>query len=188
MDLAWYIPVLIFFARICDVSIGTVRMIFVIAGWRGYASVLGFVEVLIWASAVGGLIAYITHPLALLAFAGGFAVGNFTGMFIEQRISLGIRLVRVINGDREVNVSSRLRELGYRVTRIEGTGRDGPVELTFVVVKRRYLAKLLHSLESIAPEAVVTVERADYASASALVHDGAPDARRGWFGLAGVRK
>ncbi len=168
MELAWYIPVLIFSARIVDVSLGTVRMLFTLSGWRWVAAGLGFLEVVVWAMAVGGLIHFITHPVALLSYASGFATGTLTGMMIEEKLAVGIRLVRVINPDLSKDVSSDLRSHGYRVTRVEGTGQQGPVEIAFVVVKRKSLAQLLEETERLAPEAFVTVERAESASSMAL--------------------
>ncbi|MFN3168957.1 MAG: DUF2179 domain-containing protein [Phycisphaeraceae bacterium] len=167
-DLAWYIPVLIFCARIADVSIGTIRMIFVIAGWRYRAAALGFVEVLIWALAIGGLIQYITHPVALLSYCGGFAAGNLVGMMIEQKLALGIRVVQVINRDLAANLPDLLREHGYRVTRVPGEGKDGPVEIAFAVVRRRALPQIMALIERHAPDAIVTVERAEHASEGAF--------------------
>ena len=186
-DLAWYIPVLIFVARIGDVSLGTIRMIFVVAGWRWRAAGLGFFEVLIWALAVGGLIHFVTHPVALLSYAGGFATGNLVGMAIEQRLALGIRLVRVFNRDLSRNLSKELRSHNYRVTQVDGEGRDGPVEVVFAVVKRKSLPGFLSLIEKIAPNAIVTIERAEYASARAFA-DSSHHRRFMWLGIGGVRK
>lgn len=186
-DLAWYIPVLIFFARILDVSIGTIRMIFVIAGWRFRAAGLGFLEVLIWALAIGGLLQYITHPVALLSYAGGFATGNLVGMVIEQKLALGTRVVRIINRNPEIDLPTALREQGFRVTRVDGEGKDGPVELAFAVVRRRALPDLLALIEQTAPDAIITVERAEHASDAAF---GTSHTQRRfmWFGVGGLRK
>lgn len=186
-EMAWYIPPLIFLARICDVSLGTMRLILLIQGSRWWAALLGFWEVVIWALAVGGMVSFLHQPLALAAYAGGFAVGTLTGSTIEHRIALGFRLIRVINADLERNVSSTLREHDYRVTRIEGTGRSGPVEIAFLVVRRRVLNDALALIERIAPEAFVTVERADRASGAAFEAD-TRFARRAWDKAGGVRK
>jgi len=186
-DLVWYIPVLIFFARIADVSIGTIRMIFVIAGWRYRSAALGFVEVLIWALAIGGLIQYITQPIALLAYCGGFSAGNLVGMMIEQKLALGTRVVQVINRDHTLGLPTKLRDAGYRVTCVDGKGRDGPVEIVYTVVRRKVLPDVLDKIEAIAPQAIVTVERAEHASAAAL---GSAYTKR-WLmipGVGGVRK
>lgn len=162
--MAWWIPLLICLARIVDVSIGTIRMILVISGHRWIAAALGFVEVAIWALAIGGMITYLSHPTALLGYAGGFAGGVVVGMWIEERLAIGYRIVRVFNPQPDRSVSAALREHDVRVTRVDGEGRDGPVELAFAVIRRRRLAEVLALVERIAPHAFVTVERADQAS------------------------
>jgi len=187
-DIVWYIPILIFFARIADVSIGTIRMIFVIAGWRFRAAALGFVEVVIWALAIGGLVQSIANPILLLAYAGGFSAGNLVGMYIESRLALGTRVVQVINRDTSGDLPTRLREQGFRVTTVSGKGRDGPVELAYAVVKRRALPEMMALIDEMAPKAIVTIERADHASDSAFGLTGFN--RRRWMmpGMSGIRK
>jgi len=169
-DMAWYIPVLVFVARIGDVSIGTIRTIFVISGWKWRATALGFVEVIIWALAIAGLITEITNPIMLVSYAGGYAAGNLVGISIENRLAYGVRIVQFMNRDVHRNLSREVRELGYRVTRVQGEGRDGAVEMGYVVVKRRNLRELLRELDEMSPNMVVTVERAEHASSMALGH------------------
>lgn len=166
--MAWYIPLLIFGARIIDVSVGTIRMIFLVSGSKYIAAGLGFVEVIVWVLAVGGAISYLTNPVALLAYAGGFATGTLVGVGIEQRLALGYRIIRVINSKAGLDVSGHLREAGYRVTRIDGFGMRGPVEIAFLVVRRRVLADAIGLIERFAPEAFVSVERADRATGAAF--------------------
>lgn len=182
----WYLPILIFFARICDVSIGTIRMIFMIQGHKWIAAGLGFIEVIIWALAVGGVVSQLDQPVALIAYGGGFATGTLVGMKIEEWLAVGYRIVRVINGNIEVNLSGELRERGYRVTRLEGTGRDGPVEIAFLVMKRRKLREVLALVEQLAPKAFLSVERVDRAHGEMFAAERRV-VRRPWSGMA-VRK
>ncbi|TVS00534.1 MAG: DUF2179 domain-containing protein [Phycisphaerales bacterium] len=172
MEMAWYIPLLIFFARILDVPIGTIRMIVVINGQKFLAALLGFFEVIIWALAVGGVISFLTNPFALVAYGAGFAVGTLIGMTVESRIALGYRVVRVINSRPEIDVSTVMRGAGYKVTRIEGSGMKGPVEVAFLAIPRRKLQKTLEMVRGVAPEAFVSVERADRAAAAAETPSG----------------
>lgn len=160
-EMAWYIPLLIFVARIADVSIGTVRMILVVSGARYLSAALGAIEVIIWILAVGGAIKFLHNPYALAAYATGFATGVLVGMEIESRIALGFRVVRVINSNLAVSVTQHLRAQDFRVTRVEGSGRDGPVEIAFTVVRRRRLKAALAAVNQVAPNAFVTIERAD---------------------------
>ncbi len=185
--MAWFVPILIFLARICDVSIGTTRMIFVINGHRWIAAILGFFEVLIWVLAVGGVVNHLNEWTAVFGWASGFAVGTMVGMVIEDRIAMGYRTLRVINADHRIDVSNALRERGYRVTRVEGTGLKGPVELAFMVVRRRHAPEALRNIHGIAPEAFVTVERTDRAAGSTFKT--ARNGRAGlWMRAAAVRK
>lgn len=174
----WFIPLLIFLARICDVSIGTMRMILVISGHKYISALLGFVEVIIWVLAVGGAIKYLHQPLALLAYAGGFASGTLVGMWLDGRIALGYRVIRVINANIEQCVSTALRQAGFRVTRIEGSGMRGPVEIAFLVIRRRALHPCLQAIRTVAPDAFVSVERADHASGTAFNGGASPFKRR----------
>lgn len=162
--MAWWLPILIFCARIVDVSIGTTRMILVINGHRFVAAGLGFVEVVVWVLAVGGVIAFLTNPIALIAYGAGFAVGTLVGMTLEEKIALGYRMIRVVNRDPSRELAKNLRGRNYVVTQVPGEGRDGPVEVLFLGVKRRCMRKVLSEIEELAPNAFVTIERSDRAS------------------------
>jgi len=165
--MAWYFPFLIFGARICDVSIGTIRTMLVISGHRYISAALGFVEVTVWVLAVGGVLKYLGddgNVFALIGYASGFAAGVLVGMWLEERLALGLRIVRIISTEQAVRLSDSLRAGGYRVTRVEGTGRTGPVEIAFLVIRRRQLRDLRAKLKAINPRAFLTVERVDVAS------------------------
>lgn len=171
MEMPWFIPVLLFFARICDVSIGTMRFIFTISGSRFIAAGLGFVEVTIWVLAVGGALRYLSDPLAVVAYAGGFASGTLIGITIEDRLAMGYRAVRFISANQDVNVCDVIRDRGFRCTRMQGHGRAGPVEIGFCVVRRRHLKDVLEIINRTDPTAFVSVERADRASGGPFVSD-----------------
>ncbi|USN99224.1 MAG: DUF2179 domain-containing protein [Phycisphaeraceae bacterium] len=161
---AWLIPLLIFSARICDVSIGTVRMIMVISGHRLISAGLGFIEVLIWVLAVGGTVGNLDNPVAVLAFAAGYSTGTLVGMTIEKRLAIGFRVVRVINPDPARELAGALREKGYTATRLDGHDRNGPAEIVFVPVRRRQVPGLLDQISGITPDAFLSVERAERVS------------------------
>ncbi|WP_417849307.1 DUF2179 domain-containing protein [Thalassoglobus sp.] len=159
----WFIPILIFFARVCDVSLGTVRTILMITGHRALAVVLGIAEVTIWILAVGGVMKYLSYPLAVVAYAGGFGAGVLIGMLIEEKLALGYRMVRVVSRVADVDVSGLLRSEGYRVTRVEGSGMMGPVEIAFTVIRRKQLSHVRKLMKEHAPEAFLSVERVEAA-------------------------
>lgn len=163
LEWAWWIPFVIYGARICDVSVGTLRTVFMIAGYRRFAVVLGFFEVLIWVLAAGWALKHLDQWTAVVAYAGGYATGILVGMTIENRIAIGLRMIRIINPRPELHVAAVMRQRGYRVTRIEGSGQKGPVEVAFMVIQRRKLPEVKGILAEVAPGAFVTVERVDRA-------------------------
>src|SRR4030042_945426 len=131
------LPFLIFTARILDVSFGTVRVIFVSRGLKYLAALVGFFEVLIWVLTIGQIMKHLSNPLCYIAYAGGFAMGNFVGIGIAERLSLGIVLVRVVTQNDAQPLVDTLRSRDYGVTSVEGQGKSGRVKVVFTVVRRR---------------------------------------------------
>lgn len=152
------IPFLIFLARILDVSIGTLRVIFVAKGMKYLAPALGFVEVLIWLLAIGQILQNLTHWINYIAYAAGFGMGNYVGMLIEQRLALGTVIVRIITQTDATLLVMRLRGENYGVTSIDAVGRDGPVKLLFMVVKRQELQQVVDLVHQHNPRAFYSVE------------------------------
>jgi uncharacterized protein YebE (UPF0316 family) len=152
------IPLLIFLARICDVSLGTIRIISVSRGLKLMAAALGFFEVMIWLFAIGQIMQNLTNMFNFLAFASGYAAGNYVGIFIEEKISMGVMMMRIITREEAKPLADALRSAGYGVTRLSGCGAHGPVHLIFTVIKRknfRHVTEIVHSLH---PDAFYTAE------------------------------
>jgi uncharacterized protein YebE (UPF0316 family) len=181
------IPLLIFVARLGDVSLGTLRMIFTISGMRWLPAALGFVEVVIWVVAIGNAVTNLDQPLVLVGYAGGFAMGTVLGSIIEARIAIGHRVVTIVNPVVEIDLASAMRESGFVVTQVAGQGRAGPVEVVIAVVRRRSLPGLAARVRELVPSAFMTVERAERAVAG-LIAPGARTAERPWFRGIAVRK
>lgn len=86
MDVLFAAPIgalLIFMLRIVDVSMATVRLIFIVRGARGLAAVIGFFEVLIWVVAAGHALQHLDSILHVVGYAGGFAAGSYVGVWLE---------------------------------------------------------------------------------------------------------
>ena len=133
------VPVLIFLARICDVSLGTLRFIFIAKGMRKLAPLLGFVEVLIWVLAVREVMINLRNIACFLAYGGGFAMGNYVGMWLEEKLSIGMALVRVVfkTDPTPLTEFMKTNELGYTI--VEGEGTREKVKILFSVIKRKDL-------------------------------------------------
>ncbi|WP_234572004.1 DUF2179 domain-containing protein [Rhodohalobacter sp. 614A] len=154
----FYVPFFIFFARILDVSLGTLRIMFVSKGLRTKASMLGFVEVLIWIVIVAQVFQNLDNWVNYVAYAGGFATGTFIGMFIEERMKVGVQIFRIIVAQDSDVLISKLQEADFRVTEIDGQGKFGPVKILFTVARRKRWQKLEELLKEYAPAAFFSVE------------------------------
>ena len=152
------IPLLIFMIRVADVSMGTLRIIFVSRGIRSLAGVIGFFEVLIWLFAISQIMRNLDSPLHYIAYAAGFGLGNFFGITIERKISLGNRLVRIVTQKDATELVNALKEKGYGITSINAEGARGPVKLIFSVVKRSNIDDLLNTIKQFNPHAFYTIE------------------------------
>jgi uncharacterized protein YebE (UPF0316 family) len=161
---AAYIPVFIFFARILDVSIGTLRIMFVSKGYRGKATILGFVEVLIWIIIVAQIFQNLDNWLNYVAFAAGFATGNYVGMYIEERMQMGVQMFRIIIGEGSGEFIEKLKEADFRVTSADGEGKYGPVKIVFTVAKRKRWQDLANIVNEHAPNAFYSVEDVKHVS------------------------
>src|SRR4030065_1956471 len=107
------LPLLIFLARICDVSIGTLRIIFVSKGKKNIAPFLGFFEVLIWIVAISKIMQNLDNYINYIAYAAGFATGNFVGMIIEEKLAMGIQMIRIFAYERGSELVQTLNSQGY---------------------------------------------------------------------------
>jgi uncharacterized protein YebE (UPF0316 family) len=158
------LPLLIFFARICDVSMGTIRVIFVSRGYRYLAPVLGFFEISIWLLAISQVMRDINDVSIYIAYAAGFAMGTFVGIWLEERLSLGTVLVRVVTGRDSTNLIDALSDEGYGITTHAAEGAQGPVTIVFTVVKRQDLPHVAGIIKEFNPHAFYSVEDIRHAS------------------------
>jgi uncharacterized protein YebE (UPF0316 family) len=145
-------------ARICDVSIGTLRTIVVFRGYRLLAAALGFVEVTIWLIAAGQVIRNLDAWYLVVAYAGGFAAGNVAGIWLESKLAIGSELVRAVSANPAIGLASELRRAGYETIELPGHGAGGaPIEVLLVVERRKRIPALLRLIRSVDPEAYWTI-------------------------------
>jgi uncharacterized protein YebE (UPF0316 family) len=152
------LPLLVFGARVLDVSLGTLRIIFIARGRRKLAPLLGFFEVLIWIVVVSQIMQNLHSPLSFIAYAAGFATGNYVGMWIEDKLAIGTLVVRVIVPQEASQLMTRLHDAGYGVTSIDARGTTGAVTLVYTVVKRKDLYDVMTIIQDTYPKAFTSVE------------------------------
>ncbi len=155
----WIIlPLMIFFARLIDVSLGTIRIIFISRGLKYLAPLIAFIEINIWLLAIAQIMLNLNNLLCSLAYAGGFAMGNFSGLLLEEKISIGSVILRIIVKHDSDKIYDYLKSEKYGVTIVDAKGIDGEVKLIFVVIRRGDLKKILNHIKTIHPHAFYTVE------------------------------
>ena len=157
IESAW-LPLLIFIARIGDVSMGTMRMISVMRGHRSRAVVLGFFEIIIWLFAASGVLTHLDQWLNVLAYAGGYAAGNAVGMWLEGRLALGMNSITFISRGVAHAVAERLRLAEFCVTCYTGMGAWGSVAVCHAIVPRKLTRAAIRMAREIDSDVVVTVE------------------------------
>jgi uncharacterized protein YebE (UPF0316 family) len=160
--LDWYawivLPILIFLARVIDVTLGTLRIIFTSRGQRNLAPLLGFVEVFIWVAALAQLVKSAQNIVAYLGYAAGFAAGNYVGMWIEGKLALGTVTVRAILRRDPQELIEQLKSANFGVTVVEGRGSQGSVNIVYTTVKRRDLPSVTAIFHQCVPGAFLAVE------------------------------
>jgi len=155
----WLIlPLLIFVARVIDVSLGTIRLIFISRGLKHLAPIVGFFEILIWLVAIGQIMKNLSNVMCYIAYAGGFAMGNFVGLSIAEKLSLGIILVRVLTRKDARELVESFNAADYPVTSVDGQGSHGPVKLVFTILPRRDVHNVVHLIKKFNPQAFYSVE------------------------------
>ena len=156
------VPLLIMIARICDVSLGTVRIMLIGRGYRNIAPFIGFIEVLVWLIAVSQILQQLDQWLYYVAFALGYALGTFIGMKIENKLSLGQVVVRVITNHHSTELIDCLRQNNFNFTTVDAEGKFGPVKIILVITQRHLLQEAISLIESQNPTAFFSVEDLRY--------------------------
>ncbi|MCK6369977.1 MAG: DUF5698 domain-containing protein [Gammaproteobacteria bacterium] len=153
----WLLAPAIFLLRIVDVSLGTFRSIVVFRGYPAIAAVIGFVEVLIWVTAVGQVLRQMNAWPLVIAYAGGFACGNYLGVWLEAKAAMGHELLRIISFRQTGDLAHRLRCEGHQVIELDGEVEGRPAEVLLVTAGRRQMRELLRTVRDADPEAIYTV-------------------------------
>ncbi len=152
------IPILIVLARILDVSMGTIRIILLGKGYRLGAAMLGFIEVFIWIMVIGQILQNLDNILYYIAYAAGFASGTYIGMVIENKLSIGKVVVRVITKLEAHGLLDFLLGKEYNMTVVDAEGRFGRVKIIFMVMERRDVDMVIQNINKFNPNAFYTIE------------------------------
>ncbi len=163
---SYIIPLLICLARVLDVTIGTLRIIFVSKGYKFLAPILGFFEVLIWIIAIGEVMKNIDNFTNILAYCTGFALGNYIGIIIENKLAIGVVVMRIITKRDSTQLENALRERNYNITVTDAIGNLGEVSIIFMNLKRSNLKNVIPIIYKYNPLATYSIEDARHISDS----------------------
>lgn len=155
---AWLSAALIFGLRVTDMTLDTLRVLFVMRGRKKVAWILGFFQSAIFVLAIGRVLTQLDNPLNIIGYAAGFATGNVVGMLIEERIAIGHISLNIISPSRGSAIVTHLRQNGYAVTELSGRGKDGMVSMLSCSVLRKQVDSVYQLISEIDPEAFVTAE------------------------------
>lgn len=152
------LPFMIFLARIMDVSIGTMRIIFVSKGNKRIAPILGFFEVFIWIIAISQIMNNLNNFACYFGYAAGFATGNYVGLILEERLAMGNLIIRIISHKDSHVLIKNLNAQGFGATSVEGEGSSGKVQLIYSIVQREKMPQVIQVIEEFNPKAFFTIE------------------------------
>ena len=156
---AWVImPILIFIARIADQTIGTMRFIFLSKGYKYIAPFLGFFEVIIWLVAVTQIIKYVDNVVCYIAYGAGFAMGNYIGIMIEERLSLGKVILRIIPKKDTSKLVEYMKSQNFGLTVMDAHGTQGNVKIIMSIIDRKDVKELVPIINEFNPQAFFTIE------------------------------
>src|SRR5512140_2509280 len=155
---AWLGALTIFGLRIADMSMDTLRMLFVVRGRKGIAWVLGFCQSAVFVIAITSVLSHLNNPLTVLGYAAGFATGNVLGMLVAERLAVGHIQLQIVTKKNGAALAKALRDGGYGVTEIAARGMDGTVELLSTSVLRKDVAHAREIVHETDPEAFMTSE------------------------------
>lgn len=152
------VTLMIFGLRVMDMSLDTLRVLFVMRGRKASAWICGFMQSAIFVLAISSVLQNLDNPFNVVAYAAGFATGNVVGIAIEERLAIGFTNIRIISSRRGDAVAAALRDKGYAVTEVSGRGKDGTVTLMNVSVLRKHTDSINTLIQEIDPVAFVTTE------------------------------
>ncbi len=152
------LPFLIFIARIMDVTIGTIRIVMVSKGQKLWAPILGFFEVLIWLIAISRIFQNLDNWMNYIAYAGGFATGNYIGLILEEKLAMGIVKIQIITRKSAADLIVNLRSAGYGITHHEAKGSNENVSIIYSIIKRNEIQKVENIVKTTNPKAFYSIE------------------------------
>jgi len=148
----------VFAMRVTDMSLDTLRMLFVMRGRKLIAGALGAVQAAVFILAVGAALQGPLNFWTVAGYAAGFGVGVIVGMMAEERLAFGHVMFRVYSPTAGAAIAQALRQAGYAVTDFVAHGRDGRITVVNAVVARKDAQAVRAIIDQVDPQAFITVD------------------------------
>lgn len=161
---------MIFLLRVCDVSLGTLRTVYTLQGRKLRATGIGFIEVTIFIFAISQVIRNLNNPILMIAYSGGFATGTYLGLWLEERFALGNVQMRIISRNKGREIAEAVWAHKFGATIVPGTGKDGPVDLIFSIVPRKFIPEYVETVTKIDDNSFVSVADSRYVFRGYMEH------------------
>jgi uncharacterized protein YebE (UPF0316 family) len=160
----WLIlPLLIFLAQIANVCMETLRIVFLSKGMKYLAPVIAFFEIIIWLLAIVGVLNNLSNISYFLAYAFGFALGTYVGLVIEEKLSIGMVIMRIITTDGTgEEITEFLQAEHYGTTNLDAKGARGGVMMIISLVNRDDVPRITRHIEETNPDAFFSIEDVRY--------------------------
>lgn len=164
------VPILIFIARVTDVTFGTIRIILISRGRKFVAPIFAFFEIIIWLFAISQIMQHLSNVIYYLAYALGFSAGTFVGIWVEEKMALGMVIIRIITKKDASKLVEHLRSIGYGVTSFDGQGATGPVKLIYMTIERKDIDNIIEIIKEFNPKAFFSIEEVRLENAGVFPH------------------
>lgn len=156
--------IIIFFARVIDVSLATFVTVLTVKGKRALATIIGFIDVLIWFLVVKeALNTDIKSIWIAFSYAGGYALGTFIGTTLSNKLIDGKISAQVIINSDSINEVEKIRKAGFAVSQIDCTGKDNAKKIMlFIELDKKHLDDLKDIINKIDKDAFMVINETKY--------------------------
>ncbi|WBW97278.1 DUF2179 domain-containing protein [Oceanirhabdus sp. W0125-5] len=150
---------LILIVKIIEVTLGTVRIVFITKGERLIGAIIGFFEVIIWVIVISTVLKDVTEdPIKVFIYALGFALGNYVGSLVEEKLGVGTtRVEMIVKEEQGEALAENIRKNGFAVTVLEGQGMKCNRYVMISHVKRKRANEFIEMVKSYEDNVVITV-------------------------------
>ena len=150
----------IYFARILDVTLSTIRTFYTLKGKTIFSSILSFFEVLVWFLVARQALNVDLDPLWIpISYSLGYATGILIGSFISNNFIKGIENVTIITKKENDILINTLRNNGFGISIIDLKNDFDNVKKQMLVIEvyKRYLKKIIKIVKSIDKDAFISI-------------------------------